>query len=358
MNMTRTAKIATTAMLAVLWMHACGGKTSGEQQVAGTGGSGHDASVGGSGGTTGKGGTAGKGGMGGSAGFDGCPGLGCAPNCGDAGVAVDENGCPTCTCDPMPDGGIGGSDGSMDGTSGAGGGAGTCPGTGGPTMVMLPPGYCIDSTEVTRDQYAAWLTTNPSTSGQDAWCAWNTDFTPDATCMAASYVCQGTGCENHPQVCVDWCDAHAYCKAMGKRLCGKIGGGPDDSDFWVNSQWINACTSGVDNAYPYGDTYDGQACNGWNYWTSQDAWFSATTVEVGSLSGCQSSVSGYAGVFDLSGNAYEWIDWCVGIDGQNDFCHLRGGSINDSDYSLRCLYDTGNYRNHADGKVGVRCCSP
>ncbi len=37
--------------------------------------------------------------------MDGCPGLGCFPNCGDAGIAVDENGCATCSCNPQPEGG-------------------------------------------------------------------------------------------------------------------------------------------------------------------------------------------------------------------------------------------------------------
>lgn len=32
-----------------------------------------------------------------------CPALGCDPNCGEAGVALDENGCPTCQCNPAPD---------------------------------------------------------------------------------------------------------------------------------------------------------------------------------------------------------------------------------------------------------------
>ena len=45
-------------------------------------------------------------------------------------------------------------------------------------MVLLPLGYCIDSTEVTEGQYQAWLNTNPSTANQPSVCSWNTDFTP------------------------------------------------------------------------------------------------------------------------------------------------------------------------------------
>ena len=75
--------------------------------------------------------------------------------------------------------------------------------------VKIPQGYSIDATEVTRWQYERWLATNPSTSGQDAWCAFNTDFHPDSDCMTCGGVYQDTDYGKHPQVCVDWCDAYA-----------------------------------------------------------------------------------------------------------------------------------------------------
>jgi len=60
--------------------------------------------------------------------------------------------------------------------------------TGGPAMVKLPERYCIDSTEVTRDQYAASLatTTNAAIHGQKItgyYPAYNATFTPDAKCL-------------------------------------------------------------------------------------------------------------------------------------------------------------------------------
>ncbi len=218
-----------------------------------------------------------------------------------------------------------------------------------PAMVEMPEGFCIDATEVTRTQYEAWLSAGPSTSGQVSACTWNSTYEP--------------GCEwppgtkgDHPVVCVDWCDAYAYCQAVGKRLCGKIGGGMNGWGDYANastSQWYAACSSGGANDYPYGDTYSGTTCNG------PDAGH-GTTVPVASKSGCQSSMSGYAGVHDLSGNVWEWEDSCNGNVGNSDPCRLRGGSFyNDLDDSLRC--GAGNYgvpRGNQTDNIGFRCCSP
>src|SRR5438105_15835373 len=39
-----------------------------------------------------------------------------------------------------------------------------CPDGSGPALIRMQPGLCIDSTEVTRTQYLAFLNTNPSTA--------------------------------------------------------------------------------------------------------------------------------------------------------------------------------------------------
>ena len=64
------------------------------------------------------------------------------------------------------------------------------------TMVALPEGFSIDATEVSRCQYQAWLDTLPSTAGQDPWCSFNTDFTPECYWPPAA---EG----NLPVTCVD-----------------------------------------------------------------------------------------------------------------------------------------------------------
>jgi sulfatase modifying factor 1 len=183
--------------------------------------------------------------------------------------------------------------------------------------------------------------------------------------MGNSVVCQGESCGHHPQVCVDWCDAFAYCKGVGKRLCGKIGGGEygykkgvvaggpldDDSASATLSQWFNACSSGGKNAFPYGATFDGRQCNAIDKGVD-------TTVPVGSLPGCQSSVSGYAGVYDLSGNLQEWEDSCNGTTGDQDKCRVRGGAfLGRVDTFLRCNYGLHTNRGSGNGGTGFRCCS-
>jgi len=216
----------------------------------------------------------------------------------------------------------------------------------------IEPGYKIDITEVTRAQYAAWLATNPDpATGQPSYCSWNQSFTPDCEWPPAA---KG----QHPVVCVDWCDAYAYCAGVGKRLCGKIGGGANG--YWDNadatkSQWFNACSSNGANDYPYGDTYGEQTCNGKGKGLG-------TTTPVGSLSGCQSSVSGYAGVYDLSGNVAEWEDSCSGASGNDDICHSRGGAFKYYLDFLPCgVDDTDGFspsRSHVSEELGFRCCAP
>ncbi len=228
-------------------------------------------------------------------------------------------------------------------------------------LVAMPGGYSIDATEVTRSQYDAWLQSNPSATGQVAECqTWKTTYAPSCGWPPGE---RG----RHPVVCVDWCDAHAYCKGVGKRLCGKIGGGANAYGDAANadaSQWYAACSSGGKNTYPYGGAYQPQTCNGVdNDSTGCSANSSCTgpcactTVEVGTLQGCQASESEYAGVYDLSGNVYEWEDACSGSNGQYDLCHLRGGTYTSDDY-LACGTGGSLGRFNRFEDFGFRCCAP
>jgi sulfatase modifying factor 1 len=311
-------------------------------------GGGGSSGVGGLGGSAagGSAGSGGLGGMGASAGHGGTAGLDAstAGNGGNPGGGTGGN--------EDASAGTGGDAGSA-GSGGGGGGAGTsgCPaGLPGPGLVQVSSAsgsYCIDATEVTNAHYAAFLATTPPTGGQVPKCSWNSNYTPAGDWPAV-------GNDDYPVGFVDWCDAMAYCLWAGKRLCGKIGGGPNSPLDVTNaskSQWYNACSAGGTTVYPYGNIYDGARCNGFDHPTEG-------RIAVASASDCRSA---QVGVYDMAGNVFEWEDSCSGNSGASDTCFTRGGAYESPQVVVRCDYETQFYRN-ATGVtgpyLGFRCCAP
>lgn len=232
---------------------------------------------------------------------------------------------------------------------------GPCKGNQGPTMVRTLTDvnhYCIDSTEVTNRQYSQFLQSVADAGlpvTPPAACSWNTDLTNGLIFPI----------NDKPRTNVDWCDAWSYCHWANKRLCGKIGGGgpttpPQDGDP-KQSEWMNACarnqTDGGVQPYTYGYTYDPSACNG--------AEVDAGIQPVASFPKC---VGAYPGVFDLLGNADEWVDSCVSDTGSTDCCPTQGGGVHDTNLGCGVGFVptgdcTGRTRADVHSDVGFRCCS-
>jgi formylglycine-generating enzyme len=213
---------------------------------------------------------------------------------------------------------------------------GACPS--GPTRVDLD-GYAIDSTEVTAGQYAQFLAIDYAVSALPPGCEFKTDFTPDEWPFNPP--------QNIPAVGVDWCDAWAFCTWAGKRLCGAIGGGPaelSDVQNPAKNEWYRACAGGGVSNYPYGLNYDGKACN------TVDAGFEQL-ITVGTLPTCE---GGYDGVFDMSGNAWEWTNACNDATNQ---CRRRGGSFYSDGLTSRCGIDSLRERDFRSLNHGFRCCA-
>lgn len=103
--------------------------------------------------------------------------------------------------------------------------------------------FAMDAKPVSLGQYNAWLAKRPDPALQTGPCKDNRSFALDAACAKRRPACPGGACA---VTCVDWCDASAYCQAVGKRLCGRIGGG---ATTWRSfersnqSQWYNACVA-------------------------------------------------------------------------------------------------------------------
>lgn len=165
-----------------------------------------------------------------------------------------------------------------------------CKGTHGPAPVKLDT-YCIDATEVTTEQYDAFVeAVGLDFNGQPASCTWNTSWTPAIRGGATA-----------PVFGADWCDAVAYCAWAGKRLCRGTNGQsvPFSGDVQnsVADEWFRACTRKGERAFPYGATRIDDACN-----VKVDGVPGPGPKPAGSLTACE---GGYDGVFDMSGNLWE-----------------------------------------------------
>jgi formylglycine-generating enzyme required for sulfatase activity len=210
----------------------------------------------------------------------------------------------------------------------------------GPTMAKATS-YYIDSTEVSKAQYGVFLAAKGSnTSGQIAECSWNNSYAPDGDPVD----------DPRPIVNVDWCDAAAYCSWADKRLCGAIGGGPlaeADLRDTTKAQMYLACAGADRERYPYGGaTLKPDHCN-----ESPSAFM----ADVGKFNLCEGH---YAGIFDLVGNAAEWIDSCDasgGTDHSLDNCQLGGGSYLKDTFTCETYYN--NPRGDGANVFGFRCCS-
>ena len=120
---------------------------------------------------------------------------------------------------------------------------------------------------------------------------------------------------------------------------------------------MNACSSGGLHAFPYGDSYGATACNTWDNPTTGCMFGSCASVSAGSLATCQAS-GPYAGVFDLSGNLFEWTDSVIGNGASGYKARTRGASFTNFSMNDRCDMDDHTPVNGAYDNVGFRCCSP
>jgi sulfatase modifying factor 1 len=224
--------------------------------------------------------------------------------------------------------------------------------------------FCIDSTEVTNAQYQKFLAAPPPTPGTR--CQWNTSLAPSTTAPG----CQGTfdpvGRADYPVVCVDWCDAEAYCHSAGKHLCraGSLDGddpGPVVHPLAVDgSEWIIACSNDHATTYPYANEPEAGRC--------VDKKFLATTSGVQPAKSAATCVGGIAGLYDMSGNASEWQNNCTeakaSVDGKDDTCDAYGGAQS-SDYAdtsctaATAATDTAAHFTRAQvaSDNGFRCCA-
>jgi hypothetical protein len=145
---------------------------------------------------------------------------------------------------------------------------------------------------------------------------------------------------------VSWEEADTACRASGKRLC-------------TATEWQSACRGTGSLLYPYGNTYDPDACNGDDYDADctvpdHDDQVRATGAIYNTCSTPSRACLTSAGIADMSGNLKEWT---ATVSTLVDSYKVRGGSFDNPAGGLTCtndftsLPDTFRFSN-----LGFRCC--
>ena len=195
---------------------------------------------------------------------------------------------------------------------------------------LLPP-FWIDRFEVTNAQFQTCISSGGCPAREEAACQrWvNRVWQPvsEAEALARSF-----GRPDQPVVCVTWVDAVAYCAWAGKRLP-------------TANEWEKASRGPSAWLYPWG--FDLPTCERAQM-SSGDVPGCGTeaTVNVGSFPDVQSPF----GLFDVSGNAAEWVQSDAGEGGG-----VRGGSWRSAAMALRPAAVGSFPAGHANIYTGFRC---
>jgi formylglycine-generating enzyme required for sulfatase activity len=249
--------------------------------------------------------------------------------------------------------------GAIAGGAGGGGAAGDAcapPGDlGRPGVLVTPlgdkPAFCIDPYEVSLAELEAATFEHYTTVqalealvGPD--CDGNWDGRAPFESQQLADMRDAGMWSDRPAVGADWCEARAYCLWAGKDLCGDVFGGAEPGEPDNISQWFVACSENGTRTYSFGESLGRGTCHDPTSPTACTAYQSLLDVHASTCPG------GFEGLFNMSGNAWEWTRVCTIEDG-DDGCVVRGGGC-DSD--IRCETKMDRSRNHTDTDIAFRCC--
>jgi uncharacterized repeat protein (TIGR01451 family) len=170
---------------------------------------------------------------------------------------------------------------------------------------------------------------------------------PDATASSGG-IMSHRACSSPlvlPWSTVTQTQAAAACAAAGKRLC-------------TAAEWQLACAGNSGQRYPYGATYQPNACNGNDYDPDCAAPDDDLAQVTGAAHGCpskpaQSACVSEFGAFDLSGNLKEWTSTAA----TPGVFQVRGGGFDSPAGGLACDFTFVSMNSSfAFANLGFRCC--
>ena len=190
--------------------------------------------------------------------------------------------------------------------------------------------FYIDKKEVSNSDYKIFI----SATDRTAPSPWND---------------QALNQPNQPVVGVDWNDADAYCRWLGKRLP-------------TEAEWEKSARGPEGRIWPWGNTWNPKKSNhgkgsGYGFDEADGYKFTAPVgVELG--------VSPY-GVLNMAGNVYEWTsddfnaypgnDKYLQEDFGKGFKVIKGGAYTDGQSEQRPASRVGYPKNYKDVDIGFRC---
>ena len=203
---------------------------------------------------------------------------------------------------------------------------------GGSVLSVRLPAYYLAMHPVTNAQYARFLTEcGPNDFYAQWWIRLGSNcFVRKAGASYETY----DGKEDHPVVRVSWVGAKAYCAWAGLRL-------PNEREWEKGARGVDG------REYPWGEDWEaGVRCR------NDSNRFSEQTCSVwGYPEGCSPW-----GLYNMSGNVWEWCVDGHAVEAFEDVKVLRGGawSGNAGDY-FRCAWRGLSDPDSCDDRIGFRC---